>query len=65
MLEGGVLDSLRDPVEFAGAFVDDVAGTVAWPNGVDLDPDVLHGDHRPATGEPPVVLGEHILRQTG
>jgi hypothetical protein len=20
-------------------------GTVVWPNGYDLDPDVLHGDH--------------------
>jgi hypothetical protein len=65
MLHGGVLESLRDPVEFAGVFVDDVAGTVAWPNGVDLDPDVLHGDHQPAAGEPPGVLREHVLRQTG
>lgn len=65
MLHGGVLESLRDPVAFAGVFVDDVAGTVAWPNGVDLDPDVLHGDHRPAAGDPPAVLREHVLRQTG
>ncbi len=65
MLHGGVLEPLRDPVEFAGVFVDEVAGTIAWPNGVDLDPDVLHGDHRPASGQPPTVLREHILRQTG
>lgn len=32
-----VLASLRDPDEFAAVFVDDVAGTIAWPNGV-LDP---------------------------
>ncbi len=65
MLHGGVLEPLRDPVEFAGVFVDEFAGTIAWPNGVDMDPDVLHGDHRPASGQPPTVLREHILRQTG
>jgi hypothetical protein len=65
MLEGGVFESLRDPEEFARVVVDDVAGTVAWPSGIDLDPDVLHGDHEPATGECPVVLREYTLRQTG
>lgn len=65
VLEGGVLATLRDPVAFAGAFVDEVAGTIAWPTGVDLDPDVLHGDHPPATGSSPVVLREYTLRQTG
>ncbi len=64
-LHGGVLEHLRDSVAFAGVFVDEIAGTIAWPNDVDLDPDVLHGDHRPATGQPPVVLREYILRQTG
>jgi hypothetical protein len=24
-------------------------GTVVWPNGYDLDPDVLHGDFEPAS----------------
>ena len=28
--------------------VDAELGTVTWPNGFDLDPDVLHGDHQPA-----------------
>jgi hypothetical protein len=33
-------------VTFASVAVDPVAGTVAWPNGIDLDPDTLHGDVR-------------------
>jgi hypothetical protein len=27
--------------------VDPELGTVVWPNGYDLDPDVLHGDYEP------------------
>lgn len=45
VVEGGVFESLRDPAEFSKAFVDEVAGTIGWPNGVDLDPEVLHGNH--------------------
>jgi hypothetical protein len=32
---------------FSQVVVDDELGTVVWPNGADMDPDVLHGD-RPA-----------------
>ncbi|MGH9041533.1 MAG: DUF2442 domain-containing protein [Acidimicrobiia bacterium] len=48
-LWGPVFEPLKDPVFFAQAFVDH--GTVAWPNGVDLDPLVLHGDFEPVTSE--------------
>lgn len=65
LLQGGVLEPLRDPSVFGQVKVDDVAGTVCWPNGVDLDPDVLHGDHEPASGRPPVLLKEYRLRPTG
>jgi hypothetical protein len=65
MIEGGVFESLRNPAEFARAAVDEVAGTVVWPAGIDFDPDVLHGDHRPASGASPVVLREYMLRRTG
>ena len=37
----GVFAPLRDPVEFAKVRVEAEAGTIVWPNGADLDPDVL------------------------
>ncbi|MGH9091579.1 MAG: DUF2442 domain-containing protein [Acidimicrobiales bacterium] len=41
-LWGPMFEPLRDPAYFAQVVVDH--GTVAWPNGADLDPLVLHGD---------------------
>lgn len=38
----GVFASLRDPAEFAKVYVDEESCTVTWPNGLDLDPDVLY-----------------------
>lgn len=38
----GVFESLRDPARFAEVRVDAELGTVVWPNGADLDPDVLY-----------------------
>jgi hypothetical protein len=38
----GVFESLRDPAEFAKVQVHRELGTIFWPNGADLDPDVLH-----------------------
>ena len=64
VLVGGVFEPLADPAFFARASVDDVAGTVVWPNGVDLDPDVLHGDHEPESGRSPTTLREYRLRPT-
>lgn len=37
----GVFAALQDPAVFARVAVDREAGTIVWPNGVDLDPDVL------------------------
>ena len=50
----GVFEPLRDPAYFAQVRVDADLGTVAWPNGADLDPDVLCGR---ITGTP--VFEEH------
>ena len=52
----GVFEPLRDPVYFARVRVDPELGTVAWPNGADLDPDVLYGR---ITGTP--ILQEHDI----
>ncbi|HEV3095084.1 MAG TPA: DUF2442 domain-containing protein [Solirubrobacteraceae bacterium] len=48
-LHGPVFEPLADPGYFAQVQVDDELGTVAWPNGADLDPLVLHGDFEPAS----------------
>jgi hypothetical protein len=38
----GVFAPLRDPKEFAAVRVNAELGTVCWPSGADLDPDVLY-----------------------
>jgi hypothetical protein len=56
LLDGQVFAPLRDAEEFAKAHVDQETGTVAWPNGADLDPDVLYDTSlRPASGRGPRV----------
>jgi hypothetical protein len=47
-LWGPMAEPLQDPAYFAKVRVDPGLGTVVWPNGYDLDPDVLHGDFEPA-----------------
>ena len=39
---GGVFAPLQDPTYFARVAVDAEAGTLVWPNGADLDPDMLY-----------------------
>ena len=38
----GVFAPLKDPAYFSKVRVDPELGTVSWPNGADLDPDVLY-----------------------
>ena len=38
----GVFAPLRDESKFAEVIVNKELGTVQWPNGADLDPDVLY-----------------------
>jgi hypothetical protein len=38
----GIFAPLKDRTEFLKVFVDPELGTICWPNGADLDPDVLY-----------------------
>jgi hypothetical protein len=58
--QGGVFGPIRDDrTTFEAVRVDPESGTIAWPGGVDLDPDVLRGDHAPASGAP---LPRHVVQ---
>lgn len=39
---GGVYQPLEDPAFFRKVCVDADLGTIVWPNGVDICPDLLH-----------------------
>ena len=45
----GVFAPLKDPAYFRQVRVDPELGTIVWPNGADLDPDVLYAQ---LTGTP-------------
>lgn len=45
----GILAPLADPTYFAQVATDPETGTITWPNGADLDPDVLYAE---ITGTP-------------
>jgi hypothetical protein len=64
-LSESFFDNLRDPAYFSQVVVDPITGTITWPNAIDFDPDVLHGDHPPASGQGPRLVSEHHLRATG
>ena len=57
MGRGGVFVPLEDVEFFRQVIVDHEAGTLAWPNGVDLCPDVLYAE---ATGKPIAELGTKL-----
>ncbi len=48
LLWGPMAEPLRDPDYFRRVRVDPELRTIVWPNGFDLDPDVLHGSYEPA-----------------
>ena len=46
-LRGTIFETIRNnPAMFAKVMVE--GGTIAWPNGADIDPDVLYYDLEPA-----------------
>ena len=54
---GGVFQPLQDIDFFRQVAVDQEAGTLVWPNGVDFCPDVLYAE---ATGRPLSELGSEL-----
>ncbi len=51
-LHGPIFETIRvDANEFRTVGVDPELGTVVWPNGADIDPDVLYEDLVPAWRE--------------
>jgi hypothetical protein len=49
LLRGPIFEPLLyDPELFRAVRVDEELGTIVWPNGADMDPDVLYGSHPPA-----------------
>jgi hypothetical protein len=54
----GVFAPLEDPAFFSQVQVDRELGTIVWPNGADICPDVLYSF---ASGKPIIVNGERVL----
>jgi hypothetical protein len=42
----GVFEPLRDPAYFARVAVDPEAGTITWPDGIDMAPEPLYAEAR-------------------
>ena len=55
LLNGPVFQPLRDPEFFKQVVVSDFRDTIEWPNGADLDPDVLYGIAEPACEPKPRI----------
>jgi Protein of unknown function (DUF2442) len=49
LMRGPIFEPLRsDQKLFCAVRVDEELGTIVWPNGADIDPDVLYGSQVPA-----------------
>jgi Protein of unknown function (DUF2442) len=57
----GVFAPLCDPAEFAAVRINPELGTICWPSGADLDPDVLYAL---VQGQPVPDLRERIGAST-
>lgn len=54
----GIFAPLADEAYFRQVRVDHELGTIVWPNGADVCPDVLYSF---ASGKPIIVNGERVL----
>jgi hypothetical protein len=49
LMKGPIFQEIReDPARFRELRVDSELGTIVWPNGADIDPDVLYGSDIPS-----------------
>ena len=55
LLDGPVFEALRESSMFERVTVDEYGETIVWPNGADLDPDVIYGIAAPASLPAPRV----------
>jgi len=65
LLQGPLGEPLRDLNYFRQVRVDEEARTIVWPNGLDPDPDVLHGDHdvsQPSTPQRPRSITDQAVK---
>lgn len=46
----GIFSEISDPEVFTKVRVDEDLGTICWPNGANLDPDVLYSRLKPGSG---------------
>jgi len=61
----GALSGIDDDEVFGAVEVDRASGTIGWPGGYDLDPDVLHGEFEPADGRVARLVREYRLETAG
>lgn len=54
----GIFAPLRDPEFFRQVRLAPELGTICWPNGADIDPDMLYAL---TSGQPLVVAGERVF----
>jgi hypothetical protein len=64
LLSGPVFAPLRDPEAFRQVAVNPETGSFGWPTGAELDPDVVYGNERPASG-PAARISTPSLRRAG
>ena len=59
LLHGPIFEPMRnDPQAFCQVSVDPESGTVVWPNGADICPDVLHGKKASPSLNPTYVIND-------
>ena len=57
----GITEQLNSNDFLALVGIDPVTKTLSWPNGIDLDAEILHGDFTPKSGEYFSVIREENI----